>query len=386
MPKRLVSVDVFRGLTIGLMIIVNNPGSWRYVYGPLRHASWHGWTPTDMVFPFFLFIVGVAIALSFSRSIENGVEKNELIKKIIRRSMIIFALGLLLNGWPFGIPLSAIAAENFSFSDIIQSIVDIRIFGVLQRIALCYLLAALIYIFAPSFKSRLILTLALIMLYELGMRLPMIDGWGAGSFELESNFARYLDVQIIGANNMYSVNKIPFDPEGLLSTLTATVTTMLGVFTGDILTQKIDSYKRLIYLSGLGLILFITGVAIDFLEPINKQLWTVSYTLFMGGWAMILLSISIYLIDMKKWKKLLLPFIILGSNPIVIFVGSSLTAKTFYLVKFSENVSIKSFFYNDIFQPIAGNYFGSFLYAFLFLAAWTAVGWVMYQQKIFVKI
>jgi predicted acyltransferase len=386
MSKRLISVDVFRGLTIGLMIIVNNPGSWEYVYGPLQHASWHGWTPTDMVFPFFLFIVGVAISLSFSQNIESDTSQKVLLKKIFRRTLIIFGLGLLLNGWSFGIPLSSVAAEQFSLSKIVDSIINIRVLGVLQRIALCYLVASLIYLLAPSLKSRIVITSILILIYEIGMRLPLIDGWGAGSFELGSNFARYLDVKILGATNMYMVNKIPFDPEGLFSTLTATVTTLLGVFTGEILIHKIDRYKKLIYLSGLGFILFVSGALLDFFEPINKQLWTVSYTLFMGGWAMILLSISIWFIDMKGWNKWLTAFIVLGSNPIVIYVGSSLFAKTLYLVKVSGNTSIKSLIYTNILQPIAGDYFGSFLYAFLFLAAWTVVGWYMYKRRIFVKI
>jgi predicted acyltransferase len=231
-----------------------------------------------------------------------------------------------------------------------------------------------------------VITAILIVIYELGMRLPLIDGWGNGSFELETNFARYLDLKILGAGNMYAVNKIPFDPEGLFSTLTATITTMMGIFSGEILRKKTDNYKKLIYLSGLGFILFILGGLLNLIEPINKQLWTVSYTLFMGGWAMILLSICIWIIDLKSWKKWLTAFIVLGSNPIVIYVGSSLIAKTLYLIKVSDNISLKSFIYANILQPIAGNYFGSFLYAFLFLAAWTAVGWVMYRKKIFVKI
>ena len=386
MTQRLLSVDVFRGATIGLMILVNNPGSWKYVYAPLRHANWHGWTPTDMVFPFFLFIVGVAISLSFSKNFEQGASQTSLLKKIVRRTLIIFGLGLLLNGWPFGIPLSSVAAENFSFSDIFDSILNIRILGVLQRIALCYLIASLIYIYARSLRSRITITAVLLIIYELGMRLPLIDGWGAGSFELESNFARYLDIKLIGAGNMYAVNKIPFDPEGLFSTLTATITTLMGVFTGELLIGKIDKYKKLIYISALGLIVFVLGALLDFVEPINKQLWTISYTLFMGGWAMIFLSISIWFIDIKGWRKWLTPFIVLGSNPIVIYVGSSLMAKTLYLIKVSGNISLKSLIYTDILQPIAGDFFGSFLYAFLFLTAWTAVGWVMYRKKIFVKI
>ena len=386
MTKRLISVDVFRGLTIGLMIIVNNAGSWKYVYAPLRHANWHGWTPTDTVFPFFLFIVGVAISLSFSKHTISGASDKDLVKKIFRRTLIIFALGLLLNWWPFGLPLSSTAIDNFSFSKIIESILNIRILGVLQRIALCYMLAALIYLIAPSLKSRIIIAAAFLLIYELGMRLPLIDGWGAGSFELETNFARLLDLKILGASHMYAVNKIPFDPEGIFTTLTATVTTLLGVFTGDILKLKIDSYKRLIYLSGLGFVLFICGAILHFAEPINKQLWTVSYTLFMGGWAMIILSLSIWFIDLKGWKKWLTPFIILGSNPIIIYVGSSLIAKTLYLLKTSENISVKSLIYANVLQPMAGDYFGSFLYAFLYLLIWIAIGWYMYKRNVFVKI
>jgi predicted acyltransferase len=339
-----------------------------------------------MVFPFFLFIVGVAISLSFSQNIQSGTSQKVLLIKIFRRTLIIFGLGLLLNGWSFGIPLSSVAAEQFSLSKIIDSIINIRVFGVLQRIALCYLLASLIYLLAPSIKSRIVITGILLLIYELGMRLPLIEGWGAGSFELENSFARYLDVKILGAANMYAVNKIPFDPEGLFSTLTATVTTLLGILTGDILINKIDRYKKLIYLSGLGFILFVSGALLDFVEPINKQLWTVSYTFFMGGWAMILLSISIWFIDIKGWNKWLTVFIVLGSNPIVIYVGSSLFAKTLYLVKVSGNTSLKSLIYSNILQPVAGDYFGSFLYALLFLAAWAAVGWYMYKRRIFVKI
>ena len=368
------------------MILVNNPGSWQYVYAPLRHASWHGWTPTDMVFPFFLFIVGVAISLSFSQNIERGICQKDLLKKIFRRTLIIFGLGLLLNGWPFGIPLSATAAEQFSLDKIADSIINIRILGVLQRIALCYMITSLIYLFFPSLKSRLTITMILILIYELGMRVPFIANWGAGSFELESNVARYLDLKILGASNMYAVNKIPFDPEGLFSTLTATVTTLLGVFTGDLLLKKTDRYKKLIHLSGLGLILFISGALADLIEPINKQLWTSSYTLFMGGWAMISLSICIWFIDMKGWKKWLTPFIVLGSNPIVIYVGSSIIAKTLYLVKVSGDTSIKSLIYSNILQPVAGDYLGSFLYACLYLTVWTAVGWIMYRRNIIIKV
>ena len=368
------------------MIIVNNAGSWKYVYAPLRHANWHGWTPTDTVFPFFLFIVGVAISLSFSKHIISGASDKDLLKKIFRRTLIIFSLGLLLNGWPFGLPLSSTAVDNFSFSKIIESILNIRILGVLQRIALCYMLAALTYLIAPSLKSRIIITAAFLLIYELGMRLPLIDGWGSGSFELESNFARLSDLKILGASHMYTVNKIPFDPEGIFSTLTATVTTLLGVFTGDILKLKIDGYRRLIYLAGLGLVLFVCGAILDFAEPINKQLWTVSYTLFMGGWAMIILSLSIWFIDLKGWKKWLTPFIILGSNPIIIYVGSSLIAKTLYLLKTSENISAKSLIYTNILQPLAGDYFGSFLYAFLYLLIWIAIGWYMYKRNVFVRI
>lgn len=390
MPKRLISVDVFRGLTIGLMILVNNPGSWKYIYAPFRHAGWHGWTPTDMVFPFFLFIVGVAISLSFSRHIQSGASNSLLYKKILRRTAIIFGFGIFLNGWPFGIPLSASAINQFSISDIFESIENIRILGVLQRIALCYMLAAFTYLLAPNLKSRIGVTLGLLLLYQLGMRLPLFDGWGAGSFELENNFARLLDLQILGENHMYSVGKISFDPEGLFSTLTATVTTLLGIFTGEILQSNQDSKRKILNLAGLGIILLICGYIFDLAEPFNKQLWTTSYTLLMGGWAMIVLSVSIIFIDLKGWQKIMMPFIILGSNPIVIFVGSSFIAKTLYLIKFTDSsnqiTSLKTMIYLNILQPVLGNYPGSFAYAFIYLSIWTAIGWVMYHKKIFIKI
>ena len=390
MAKRLISVDFLRGLTIGLMIIVNNPGSWKYVYAPLRHAQWHGWTPTDMVFPFFLFIVGVAIPLSFSKNLQLGVPRIDLYKKILRRTAIIFGLGLFLNGWPFGLPLSAPAAHEFTLTDILSRLQHIRLLGVLQRIALCYMLAAFSYLLIPRLKFRILFTIGMILLYEMGMRLPLIENWGAGSFELTDNFARLLDLSLLTENHMYRVSNLPFDPEGIWSTLTATVTTIIGIFCGEIILGKFDDKKKSLYLALLGFLLILIGYLLDLAEPFNKQLWTTSYTILMGGMAMVLLALSIFLIDLKGWKSMMLPFIAIGSNPIVIFVGSSFIAKNLYLIKVqvsqADYISVKTMIYREILQPMAGDYIGSFLYAFLFLTFWILIGIWMLRKKIYIKI
>ncbi|MCK9995037.1 MAG: DUF5009 domain-containing protein, partial [Candidatus Krumholzibacteria bacterium] len=197
--ERLVSLDVFRGLTVALMILVNNPGSWTHIHPPLRHAAWNGLTPADLVFPFFLFIVGVAISLSFARRLDDGATRGDLVRKIVSRSVIIFALGLFLNGFPFMT---------------LESLTGLRIPGVLQRIALCYLLAGLAVVLTGRTRNRALVTVGWLVMYELLMRLPLVRGWGAGSFELQNNFARWVDLHLLGVAHIYKVGDVPFDPEG----------------------------------------------------------------------------------------------------------------------------------------------------------------------------
>jgi predicted acyltransferase len=390
MKERMISLDVFRGLTVGLMILVNNPGSWSHIYAPLRHAKWHGWTPTDLVFPFFLFIVGVAMALSFGKRVEAGADMAALKKKVWSRGAIIIGFGLFLGGFPFNIPLNAQMAADFEFLDIFRRFQTIRLVGVLQRIGLSYLIGGLIVLYFPKIKQQIIAVGALVLIYEFFMRVPLLEGWGAGSFGLENNFVRYLDLLILGEAHIYGGMGLPFDPEGLLSTLPAAVTLLSGFWLGEYLRRPIDHQEKLSNLSVVGIILFMSGSMLSLIEPINKQLWTVSYVVTMDGLAVMMIVLSSYLIDVKKldfWTK---PAIVFGSNALVVFVGSGIIGRLMYMLKTTDAdgaiISIKQAMYQGFFVPLAGELNGSLLFAITNILAWLAILWYLYSKKIFVKI
>ena len=376
MQGRLISLDVFRGLTVALMILVNNPGSWAHIHPPLRHARWNGWTPTDLVFPFFLFIVGVAISLSFARRLDAGADRVQLVRKIFWRSVVIFLLGLFLNGFPF--TGGAELWQNFRF------------WGVLQRIAVCYLLAGLTVVMFARWQGRALVALGLILIYELGMRLPLVPDWGAGSFALEDNFVRYLDLKLWGETHLYWGTGIPFDPEGLWSTWPAAVTTLAGFFTGEFLRGGLGLGAKLRRMVALGVVLFLVGQALHLAELVNKQLWTVSYVILTGGLALVVLAGSTWAIDVKGWNRWTKPAVVFGSNALVVFVGSGVLARILYLVKVpgpdGQVVSLKHWIYNQLFVPWAGQLNGSLLYAFAFILLWLGILWILYERKIFLKI
>jgi len=390
MKDRMISLDVFRGLTVGLMILVNNPGSWSHIYGPLRHAGWHGWTPTDLVFPFFLFIVGVAMALSFGKRVEAGADVTELKKKVWTRGAIIIGLGLFLNGFPFNIPLNAQMAADFQFLDIFRRFETIRYWGVLQRIGMSYLIGGLIILYFPKTMSRVIAVGVLIFIYEFFMRVPLVDGWGAGSFELADNFIRYMDMLIFGEAHLYGGTGMPFDPEGFLSTLPAVATLMSGFWLGEYLRKPIDHQEKLSNLSVIGIMLFVGGSLLSLIEPINKQLWTVSYVIVMDGLAIMMIVVSSFIIDVKKWNAWIKPAIVFGSNALVVFVGSGIIGRLMYMIKTTNAeggvISIKYAIYSGFFVPMAGELNGSLLYALTNIAIWLAILWYLYSKKIFVKI
>lgn len=390
MKERMISLDVFRGLTVGLMILVNNPGTWSHIYAPLRHAHWNGWTPTDLVFPFFLFIVGVAMALSFSKRMETGADLTDLKKKVLSRGAIIIAFGLFLNGFPFNIPLNSEMAANFHFLDIFRRFQTIRLVGVLQRIGLAYLIGGLIVLYLPKTRDRIIAAGVLVLLYEFFMRVPLVDGWGAGSFELEDNFVRYIDMMILGTSHMYGGMGLPFDPEGLLSTLPSAVTLLSGFWVGEYLRRPIDHQEKLSNLSVVGIIIFIAGSLLSLLEPINKQLWTVSYVVTMDGLAIMMVVLSSYLIDVKKlifWTK---PAIVFGSNPLVVFVGSGIIGRLMYTIKWmgedGKYITLKQSIYQGLYAPNFSDVNASLLYAITNILFWLAILWYLYSKKIFVKI
>lgn len=367
---------MFRGLTVALMILVNSPGSWAHILPPLRHAAWHGLTPTDLVFPFFLFIVGVAISLSFARRLAAGASRGRLVGKIVVRTLVIFACGLFLNGFPF-------VGEEHGFD-------SLRIMGVLQRIALCYLAAGLAVVYLPGTRGRVLAIAALVFAYELAMRLPLVTGWGAGSFALADNFARWVDLRVLGEAHLNRTAGLAFDPEGLVSTLPAIVTTLLGFFAGEVLRAGGDLVAKLRRLAVAGLVLVVLGLATTPFEPVNKQLWTFSYVLVTGGLALQVLAFSSWMIDVRGWRRGTRPAVVFGSNPLVVFVGSGLLARLLVLIEVAGadggTRTLQRALYSGLFEPAAGPAWGSLLYALLHVGWWLAVAWWLWSRRIFLKV
>ena len=378
--NRLLSLDAFRGITIAAMILVNTPGSWGYVYAPLRHADWHGLTPTDLIFPFFLFIVGVAMTFSIQTLI--GVDfKSEIYKKVIKRSVILFLLGVLLNFYPFGIPFTSDGWSNFSFSSIIDTFLDIRIMGVLQRIALCYLFTSIMIIHLTR-RDQFYAAFGLLAVYAIAILLY-------GHLTLEDNLARTIDLAIFSPANMYSVRGIPFDPEGLFSTIPAIVTTLSGVFVGNLLRGHLSPKEKATQLVLWGLAGILLGNGLNILIPINKQLWTPSYVFLTSGWACLILALFYWLMDIKKTNLWAKPFIVFGSNSLFLFFASGILVRTLFRIKIATEettLSLYSWLYNSFFVPWAGELNGSLFFAITWILLWLGVLWLFYVKKIFIKI
>ena len=348
------------------MILVNDPGSWQFVYPPLRHAEWHGWTAADLVFPFFVFIVGVAISLALSRKKEEGVGKGDLYFKIFRRSVLIFALGMVLRLIP-----------RFDFA-------AVRIPGVLQRIALCYLFAALLYLNSGT-KGRLGVAVLILAGYWAAMKFVSVPGYGAGVLEYNGNLAGYIDLKFL-SGHLYEP---AFDPEGILSTFPAIVTAVLGTLTGDWLRTNRRPATKTIGLFAAGVGLTALGLALHPYFPINKKLWTSTFVIFTGGVALLLLAACYFLIDGRGWKRWATPFFIFGSNAIAAYVGSILMVKLLTLVRVSsrgETTTLPVWVYQHLFVPWAGNLKGSLAYAVCYVLLWLALMTPLYRKKIFIRI
>jgi predicted acyltransferase len=366
---RLVSLDVFRGATIAAMILVNNPGSWSHIYSPLEHAEWNGWTFTDLIFPFFLFIVGVAIVYAFSRHLKEGLPKKSLYIKIVRRTLILFALGVFLNGFPF-----------FELS-------TLRFLGVLQRIAICYFFASVIFLHSDV-KGQVYWIIGLLLAYWGLMEWMPFPGAGADVFEKGRNFSNYLD-QIILGNHVWQYSK-PWDPEGIVSTLPAIATTLFGVLTGHFLRGKKTPIEKTAYMLLMGNFLLWLGTFWNYWMPINKSIWTSSYSVTMAGLALIVLSFCYFFIDIKGYQKWAKPFIVYGTNAITIFVLSGILGKSTILIKLNasngETIALKTWLYNLLYASWLDPINASLAYAIGFIVFMFLVAWVMYRKKIFIKI
>ncbi len=379
--SRLISLDAFRGFTIASMVLVNNPGDWGNIYSQLGHAEWNGWTFTDWIFPFFLFICGVSMTFSLGRRAEAGDDKGALLRQLFKRAAIIFLIGLTLNLIP-----------NFNFE-------TVRIPGVLQRIALCTMLAAPIVVYF-NWNRQCVWIVGLLGIYTVLMLfIPIADVQGriaAGVLEPGRDFGAFMD-RLLLDGHLWAKSKT-WDPEGLISTLPALCTQLFGVLAGRWLLSKTSAAEKTVWMMIAGLLCLWLGAMIDAtFMPINKSLWTVSFSIFMTGWALLIFSCFYWLMDANESKMLrekthsiFLPFTIYGMNALFIFAFSGLIAKMLAFIKFSEvngsTITLKGVLYAPLQSLPIAPVNASLLFAIFFNLSMFFVAWFMWKKKWFVKV
>ncbi len=371
LPQRLQSLDVFRGLTIAFMLLVNNPGSWDDIYTPLEHAAWNGCTPTDLVYPFFLFIVGVSIVFSLSRTRENAIDARNIMLKIFRRGMVLFLIGLFLSLFPF-----------FDFQ-------TVRIMGVLQRIALVYIASSFLFLYLT--RKQLFYTGATILVgyYLLMVLIPYLF---TGTYSLAPgvNVSATIDRAILTNIHMWKPAKT-WDPEGLTGTVPAIVSAIIGILAGVILyDKKISSEFKVIRLFTMSFLLIVVGLLCNLLFPINKSLWTSSFVLYAGGIAMAFLAMFYYFIDIRKFDKGLTFFKIFGLNAIVAFTLSGMIPRIINNLPISHDaegdpVTLSMFIYKS-FHTVMSAKNASLGYALVNVAFYFVILTILYRKKIFIRI
>lgn len=444
--NRLMSLDVFRGATIAGMMLVNNPGSWSAIYPPLEHAAWHGWTFTDLIFPFFLWIVGVAIPLSTARRLEQGQSPKQLFLHALRRSAIIFGLGFFLNSFSYFIDGSLLQRGFVGWWH--NYATTVRIPGVLQRIALCYLAATVVYLVTekrrerapqregagkrnsageeqsresqrgdqslltsaptgvarPAVRAQLLVVVVLLAGYWLLMMCWPVPGYGRGILEKEGNFSQYVDELVLNGpvigTHVWRTAK-NWDPEGIVSTLPAIATCLFGVLTGQLLRSKLSADSKTAWMFTAGGALLVAGQWMNPWLPINKNLWTSSYAVFMAGMALWCFATCYWLVDVQGWRKWAKPFSIYGMNAITVFVLAGVLGRLSLEIKLADaagqTVALKTYLYDKFFVPfgspatapflgfLASPRNASLLWALAYVLGLYAVAWVMYRRKWFVK-
>ncbi len=392
MNQRYYSLDVFRGATVALMIMVNNPGSWEHVFSPLDHANWHGCTPTDLVFPFFLFAVGNALSFVMPRFEQKGTAF--FFQKVIKRTLLIFLIGLLLNWSPFIMynTKGELIFKAWSFLNSNGSYSGVRVMGVLQRIALCYGFAAVIIYFFKT-KGAFVISGSLLLVYWM---LCLLLGNKMDPYSLSGWFGTDFDIRIFGVNHVYKGEGVAFDPEGLASTLAAIVQVIFGFFVGQYIQQKGKTYEMLANLFVIGIILVFAGYCWDMVFPINKKIWTSSYTIYTTGLAIITIAVFIFLIEFHSkrgaWSKF---FDVFGKNPLFIFVLSGFLPRVLALIRIPNGViNNKSVFvspfgwlYEHLFKNASSDLrVGSLLYAIALILFYWLIVYVMDKKKIYIKV
>ena len=390
--QRYAALDVLRGMTVAGMILVNNPGSWSKIFAPLRHASWHGCTPTDLVFPFFLFIVGAALSFSFAKY-GDGLDAKSFIK-LIKRSALIFLTGLMLNAYPF-YPTSPDTALSFA-ENYMNYLGNIRIMGVLQRIALCYLVGGALALWLKK-PGKIALGMGVLMILHTSI---LVIYGGVEPFSLEGNISGAIDVAVLGESHVYHGFGKAFDPEGLLGVLSGAATVLLGYTIGGIIRKSSNKSDAVAKLYTLGLLSLGAGVVMSIFIPINKPLWTPSYVFYAGGWSIVMLALFIYFIDIKGKDKIFFPFRAMGLNPLFAFVMAGVLAKTLgRVIKWTEvivtddltikesTISASSWIYRNCCVELLGhNEFGSLMYALMYVALFLLMAIWLYRKNIIIKL
>ncbi len=400
-PARLMSLDVFRGATIAAMILVNNPGNWNAIYAPLDHAEWHGWTFTDLIFPFFIWIVGVAIPLSTARRLEQGQSRRQLLLHAFRRAVIIFALGFFLNSFLYLIDGSLFRDGGSAWFH--NYATTVRIPGVLQRIGICYFIATMIYL-GTGIRGQIIWIAGLLAGYWVLMVVGPLLGCGTGGLEQHGNFSEYIDNLVLNGKvigmHVWKGGKT-WDPEGIFSTVPAMATCLFGILTGHLIRSKQTPERKTAWLCVGGNLLLFAGVVMDNWLPINKKLWTSSYSVFMAGLAMNCFAVCYWFVDVQRWRKWAKPFAIYGMNAIAVFMLAGLLGRILPTIKVTtaggKKVGLQSYLYDTCFAPFASPdtapCFGflaspknaSLMWALMYVTGLYLVAYVMYRRKWFLK-
>jgi predicted acyltransferase len=367
--NRLASLDAFRGLTIAAMILVNCPGTYSAVYFQLKHAEWNGWTFADTIFPSFLFIMGVSMVFSFAGRRQDGNNNSKLEFQIVKRTLILFGLGLFINSFP------------------IFHLATIRVPGVLQRIALCYFFTSLILLYG-GIRGQVCWLVGLIAGYWLVMRYVPVPGIGAGVLEPGRNLAAYVDSLFLGGH-MWTHYET-WDPEGMLSTTAAIGTTLFGVLAGHWLRSSFSgSLKAMgMLLAGIGLIAL--GLLLDNWLPINKSIWTSTFSIFMAGIASVCLALFYWMVDLKGYRRWAIVFVVFGVNPITMYVISEVLDISLRFVRLplpnGSTLSYRSIIYRTVFVPLAGPEMSSFLFAVASVLLMLALAWIMWKKRLILKV